>query len=97
MEQASQGIKWIRYRFKTKSVADWRPLVYDPRFPSWCSGYGGEEEDGSAFAVIVMYLPASEDLMKYYDDAFDVEGEERDSITFTDRFPRPKSFEEMTP
>lgn len=96
-EQASKGIKWIRYRLKTKSVADWRPLVYDPRYPSWCSGYGGDEEDGPAFAVIIIYLPVGEDLMKYYDDAFDVEADECNEITFTDRFPRPKSFQEMTP
>ncbi len=97
MELVSQGIKWIRYRFKTRSVADWRPLVYDTRFPSWCSGYGGDEDEGTAFAVIIMYLPAGEDLKKYYDDAFDVDAEERNEITFTDRFPRPKEFQEMTP
>ena len=97
MEKASQGIKWIRYRLKTRSVADWRPLVYDPRYPSWCSGYGGNEEEGNSFAVVIIYLPPEEDLMKYYDDAFDVEQEETDAITFTDRFPRSKNFMEMVP
>jgi len=97
MEQASKGISWIRYRLKTKSVSDWRPLVYDPRFPSWCSGYGGDEEAGTAFAVIIIYLPEGEPLSKYYDDAFDVTADDSDCIVFTDRFPKSKSFVEISP
>ena len=97
MQEVSKGINWVRYRLKTKSVEDWRPLVYDQRFPSWCSGYGGDESDGTAHAVIIIYLPKDEPLSKYYDDAFDIDPDERDCITFTDRFPRPKNFIEMTP
>ena len=50
---------WKRYRFETRSTDDYRPLVFDPRYPWWCTGYGDES------AVIVAYLPSSEDLKKY--------------------------------
>jgi hypothetical protein len=31
---------WRRYRFRTKSVDDERPLIFNPAYPWWCSGYG---------------------------------------------------------
>jgi hypothetical protein len=79
---------WIRYRFKTESMPDYRPLVFDPRYPWWCSGEAG---DGSS-ATIVAWLPVGEPLEKYWDDAIDAEGVEWDEIAFTDRFPRPDYF-----
>ena len=83
---------WNRHRFKTYSVEDWRPLIFNERYPSWCSGYG---EDGNGeYAVMIAYLPENEDLLKYWDDAFDIDTEERDEITFTDRFPKPSYFVE---
>lgn len=80
--------KWIRYRFSTKLVNDWRPLIYNPQYPSWCSGYG---EDS---AVIIAYLPEEEDIYKYWDDAYDIESTEHDKIEFSDRFPKPKEYKE---
>ena len=77
---------WKRYRFKTHSVQDYRPLVFNPRYPWWCSG------EGNDCAVIIAYLPPDEDLLKYWDDAFDIDVENRDEITFTDRFPKPSYF-----
>lgn len=77
-----------RYRFKTKSVNDPRPLIdmATIKMPWWCSGYATDD----SYAVIVCYLPENEDLKKYWDDAFDVEMELRDEITYTSRFPKPK-------
>jgi hypothetical protein len=79
---------WKRYRFKSYSVDDYRPLVFDERYPWWCTGYGDD------YVTIVCYLPVDEDLLKYWDDADDVDFEERDEITFTDRFPKPDYFKE---
>ena len=78
--------KWRRYRFYTKSIKDYRPLVFNPKFPWWCSG---ETEDA---IVIVAYLPETEDLLEYWDDAFDIDFTEENEITFSDRFPKPKYF-----
>jgi hypothetical protein len=79
---------WNRYRFYTKSTDDYRPLVFNPKYPWWCSG------EGFGCMTIVAYLPKDENLSKYWDDAYDIDVEERETITFTDRFPRPSYFEE---
>lgn len=78
---------WKRYRFYTKSVNDYRPLVCNPSYPWWCSGSGidGEEE----YAVIVAYLPINENLYRYWDDAYEVDYTHEERIVFTDRFPKP--------
>ena len=78
--------KWNRFRFKTKSVEDYRPLIFNAKYPWWCSGYG---ED---CAIIIAYLPLDEDLYKYWDDAYDISSTEEDEITFTSRFPKPTYF-----
>jgi hypothetical protein len=87
--------KWKRYRFYTKSVDDPRPLKFNPKFPWWCSGYGGDAnaEDGE-YAVVVAYLPHNEPLFKYWNDAFEVDFTREDEITFSDRFSKPDYFEE---
>lgn len=76
---------WRRYRFKTYAD-DNRPIVFNPKYPWWCSGFGND------YSVIIAYLPPTEDLEKYWDDAFDTEFTVEKKITFTDRFPRPSYF-----
>ena len=80
---------WKRYRFVTKAVNDYRPLIFNPKYPWWCTGESG---DGNC-VTIVAYLPPDEDLLKYWDDAADIDFQERDEITFTSRFPKPDYFE----
>lgn len=79
--------KWIRYRFYTKSVDDYRPLVFNPKYPYWCSA------EGDDFAVIIAYLPPDEDIYKYWDDAYNIDQTEESEIVFTDRFPKPEYYE----
>ncbi|MBG9693224.1 hypothetical protein ABD91_21025 [Lysinibacillus sphaericus] len=74
---------WKRYRFKTKSTKDYRPLIFNPKYPWWCSG------EGDGYVVIVAYLPEKDDLFKYWDDAYEVEYAEEKEITFTERFSKP--------
>ncbi len=80
--------QWKRYRFKTRSVEDYRPLIFNPKYAWWCSGEDGMGE----YAVIIAYLPKDEDLLTYWDDAFDIEFTEEESITFSGRFPKPDYF-----
>ena len=77
----------IWYRFKTHSVDDCRPLIdmASIKMPWWCTGFDG---DGS-YAIIVCYLPETEDLYKYWDDAYDIESKTVDAIQYTDRFQKP--------
>ena len=82
--------KWRRYRFKTYSVEDYRPLIFNKKYPWWCTGQG-ENSEGE-FAIIVAYLPSDVDFFKYWDDAFDVVFTEEEKIIFTSRFPKPKYF-----
>lgn len=81
---------YIRYRFKTHSVDDPRPLIDMSKInmPWWCTGYSGDD----SYAIIVCYLPKDYDKSIYYywDDAFDVEKNEEEEITYTDRFPKPE-------
>lgn len=77
--------KLIKYRFKTKAIDDYRPLVdmKEIQMPWWCTG------EGEDHVIIVCYLPERENLKKYWDDAYDIEREERNCIVYTDRFPKP--------
>ena len=74
------------YRFKTKSVDDYRPLIdmADIQMPWWCTGSGMD------YVIIVCYLPKHEALEKYWDDAYDIEFKRVSEITYTDRFPKPE-------
>lgn len=85
-----QSVKWHRYRFKTKSINDCRPLIFNPQYPWWCSGYGDDN------AIIIAYLPSTEKLTKYWDDAYDVEFTKEEEVTFSSRFPKPDYFKEST-
>jgi hypothetical protein len=79
----SDNPKWIRHRFKTKSE-DYRPLVFPPPGPYWCSA--GFEPP----FTLIAYLPPEVDLLKYWPEAEHIDSEEEDSIIYTSRFPKPK-------
>lgn len=78
-------MKYIRYRFKTKAIDDYRPLIdmKDIQCPWWCSG------EGTDYVIIICYLPKQEDLFNYWDDAYDIDSKEVDEIKYTDRFKKP--------
>lgn len=78
--------KYIKYRFKTKAIDDYRPLIdmTDIQCPWWCSG------EGTDYAIIICYLPMNEKLTDYWDDAYDIEETPKEKIIYTDRFPKPK-------
>lgn len=85
-------MSYTRYRFKTKSVDDPRPLksLKPLGVPYWITGY---EQDGNfkpTAAIIVCYLPTGTDLRTYWDDAHEVESIETDEITYSSHFPKPE-------
>lgn len=81
----------VRYRFKTKSVQDPRPLkdLKHIGMPYWISGYTCDNNFNTNAVIIICYLPKDVDLKEYWDDAFEIETQERSEITYTDRFPKP--------
>lgn len=80
-----ENLMW--YRFKTKSVDDYRPLIdmAEIQMPWWCTGSAMDD----SYVTIVCFLPKGEDLLKYWDDAYDIDSDERTGITYTDRFQKP--------
>ncbi len=78
--------KWRRYRFNTRSVDDPRPLIFNPAYPFWVSGY---DAFMSEYATIIAFLPEDEPLTRYWDDAYEVEYTEEEAIFFSERFPKP--------
>ena len=82
--------KLFRYRFKTKAIEDYRPLkdMKDIQMPWWCSG------EGTDYVIIICYLPVGVNLLEYWDDAYDIDVEKREVITYTDRFPKPDYIKE---
>lgn len=80
-------MKLVWYRFKTKSVDDYRPLLdmKEIQMPWWCTGYAG---DGS-YAIIVCYLPEGTPLTAFWDDAYDIDMMLVDEITYNSRFKKP--------
>jgi len=85
-----KDLKWRRIRLKTKAVDDCRPLIFNPKFPWWCSGTAGDY----SYSIIIAFLPVGEDLMKYWDDAYDIDEEKVEGVTFTSRFAKPEYYKE---
>ena len=82
--------QWFRHYFKTTSVDDWRPVIYNPAYPSYCTGYAGDD----SYATIVAWLPSTEYLKKYWPEAYDDTFTVHSKIEFSDRFPKPADFTE---
>lgn len=76
----------IRVRFKTKEQ-DYRPINWPVKHPYWCSGSGDD------FNVVISYADDEDYIMKNWPEAYDLDSEERDGYTFTDRFAKPDWFE----
>jgi len=88
----NKDLKWRRYRFYTHSE-DNRPIIFNPKYPWWCSGYG--EDSKGEYSVCISYLPENEDLLKHWDDASNIEFTKESEITFSERFPKPSYFIEI--
>lgn len=84
-------MKYTRYRFKTRSVDDPRPLkpLKPLNVPFWISGYEQDPDFTLKSAIIVCYLPHGTDLHEFWDDAYDVASCDCDEIAYSTRFPKP--------
>ena len=76
----------LRVRFRANND-DWRPVIFPPPGPCWCSGYGGTDEDG--YAIVVAYVEDEDQILKYWPEASDIDADDAETIVFTDRFARP--------
>lgn len=77
-------MKWLRHRFY-QPTDDYRPIKWPPPGPYWCSGI----RDSDDASVIVAYTKTPEQVTEFWPEAEDIDTQERDELTFTDRFARP--------
>lgn len=96
-QKEPENAKYVRYRFKTKSVGNPHPqkdfkLI---GMPYWIRGYVYRDPASiatnlaSIATIIVCYLPKGVDLKEYWEDAFEIDTQECSEITYTPRFPKP--------
>lgn len=75
--------KWLRVRFRADED-DFRPVVFPPPGPYWCSGYGNNH------AIVVAYVGTVDQIAGFWPEASEiVVMEEGVDIAFSDRFPEP--------
>lgn len=72
----------LRIRFHTKSE-DYRPIVWPPVGPYWCSGFSGDDN------VLIAYVNSADDIFRQWPEATDLDTLDEGPIYFTDRFPKP--------
>ena len=72
----------LRVRFHA-NPDDYRPVKWPVKYLFWCTGYGENH------SVVVAYVDSVDELMELWPEASNLDIEERESITFTDRFPKP--------
>jgi len=77
----------IRARFKANED-DYRSVNWPVKHPYWCTGYG----DG--YSIVVAYADNEEEILSNWPEAKEIESEEVEGYTFTDRFPKPEWFTE---
>ena len=75
----------LRVRFHA-NIQDPRPINWPVKHPYWVTG------EGEDYAVIVSYADDKNYILANWPEASNLEIEERESYTFTDRFPKPKWF-----
>lgn len=82
-------MRYIWYRFKTFKEEPLKDIKLI-NMPYWISGDLVDNRTLNIVgSVIVCYLPAGVNLSEYWSDAFDIDTQERNEITYTDRFPKP--------
>lgn len=72
----------IRARFHA-NIQDPRPIKWPIKYPYWVSG------EGDGYAIVVAYADNKEQIIELWPEATNIDIEERDEITFTDRFAKP--------
>lgn len=85
-QKPSEPKTWDRLRFKDYTE-DYRPVIFPPPGPYWCSG------EGDDYVIIVAYFPHGTknwEVKKYWPKACGIDRMQEDTaLEFSDRFPKP--------
>lgn len=78
--------RWDRVRLYA-NLEDYRPVIWPPLGPYWCSG------ESDTHSIIVAYFPAGttdKEIRKFWPEAKDIDRmQEGVPLTFSDRFAKP--------
>lgn len=77
----------IRARFRANKD-DYRSVNWPVKHPYWCSG------EGHDYSIVIAYADDVDEILRNWPEATEIDFEERDEYTFTDRFPKPDWFDE---
>lgn len=80
----------LRIRFKA-NYKDARPVNWPVKHPYWVSGAAADE----SYAIVISYADDTQYIMDNWPEAKDLEIQEVDGYTFTDRFPKPEWFDDQ--
>ena len=75
----------IRARFKA-NMNDYRPVKWPVKHPYWCTGYC------ATYSIIIAYADNEAEILENWPEAQDIDIEEVDEYTFSERFPKPDWF-----
>lgn len=67
---------------------DYRPIKWPVKYPYWCTGYG------EGYSTMVSYADNLDYIKENWPEASNIDVEEREKITFSDRFPKPDWYTE---
>jgi len=79
--------KLLRIRFKANED-DYRSVNWPVKYPYWCSGCGNDH------SIVITYADSVDYVMTNWPEASDLQIDEVDKITFSDRFPKPDWYTE---
>lgn len=74
--------KLLRARFKANEN-DPRPVNFPVKYPYWITGYG------EGYSIIVSYANSENYILENWPEASELDVQEVEQITFSDRFPKP--------
>lgn len=78
----------IRARFRANGE-DPRPVKFPPPHPFWISGYGVNSGGEVTEAIVIAFADNEAQIKEYWPEADEIDAEEVEEVTFTDRFPKP--------
>lgn len=77
----------LRVRFHIQD-SDYRPVVWPIKYPYWCTGYGDN------YTILVAFVDSIDQLFMLWPDASNINEQEVEKPTFSDRFPKPDWYDE---
>ncbi len=73
---------WVWARFRA-DLDDFRPVMWPPPGPYWCSG------EGDDYSIVIAYLRPGQRVQQWWPEASEIDAQPVDRIQFSDRFACP--------